>query len=160
MGLLYLKLGARMIRVWRPNSRPALAVRAVFRRGWLHPNVGVLTRALIPGLLFSALAVTGPPAAANAFMGYTGVGLEDASMALLVNRFSFPTAAFIAFMATVAWATMDVFMSWRVRIRDEAYLTGKRLHNFGSGAPQHNYHSTTQSGVGSGAGKVVQSEGR
>ncbi|KAH9428282.1 hypothetical protein MCOR02_011767 [Pyricularia oryzae] len=162
IGLLYLKLGARIIRVWRPDSRPALAVRAVFRRGWLHPNVGVLTRAfLIPGLLFSGVAIMGPPAAANAFMAYTGVGVEDARMAIVVNRLSFPTAALMALMGSVAWATMDVFMSWRVRIRDEAYLIGERLHNFGSGAPQHNHHSATQSGsVGAGAGRVAWREGR
>ncbi len=32
------------------------------------------------------------------------------------------------------WGLMDVFRSWKVRIRDEAYLIGERLHNFGVGA--------------------------
>lgn len=154
IGLLYLKLGARVIRVWRPDSRPALAVRAVFRRGWLHPNVGVLTRAfMIPGLVLSCMAIMGPPAAANVFMTYTGVGLDDERVAILVNRLSFPAAAFMVLMASVAWATMEVFMSWRVRIRDEAYLIGERLHNFGAGAPQ-------QVGVGGGAGRVAWREGQ
>jgi E3 ubiquitin-protein ligase MARCH6 len=44
---------------------------------------------------------------------------------------SFPLMALAVVSALTLWSVVGVFRSWQVRIRDEAYLIGERLHNFG-----------------------------
>ncbi len=61
IGLLYLKLSARVVTTWMEGTRLAAAVRAVLRRGWLDPDVVILTRAfVIPALGFWLVAVGAP----------------------------------------------------------------------------------------------------
>ncbi|KLU90380.1 RING finger membrane protein [Magnaporthiopsis poae ATCC 64411] len=129
---------------------PAAALRAIVAGGWLNPDAGVLTRAfVIPGLVLSAVAIVGPLVSARIFLSFSqtaaNTGLDAAAAATagginptLVYRLSFPVAAMSVVVAFMAWATLGVFRSWRVRIRDEAYLIGERLHNFGvsSSGPQ------------------------
>ncbi len=50
---------------------------------------------------------------------------------VLIYRLSFPIMAVSVAMALTLWSMVGVFQSWKVRIRDEAYLIGERLHNFG-----------------------------
>ncbi|KKY36142.1 putative ring finger membrane protein [Diaporthe ampelina] len=47
IGVIYLKLAARYVVAWHRDSRVAAATRAVLRRGWLEPDVKVLTRAFV-----------------------------------------------------------------------------------------------------------------
>lgn len=62
LGVLYLKLGATMITTLFPQSRLTRAVRTVLRRGWLQPDISILTRAfVVPGLALSVIAIFGPP---------------------------------------------------------------------------------------------------
>ena len=50
---------------------------------------------------------------------------------VLIYRLSFPFMA-LSVAATFSMLSMfGVFRTWKVRIRDEAYLIGERLHNFG-----------------------------
>ncbi|KAL8410128.1 hypothetical protein RB596_000005 [Gaeumannomyces avenae] len=145
IGLLYLKLSARIVDLWYEESRPAAALRAIVAGGWLNPDAGVLTRAfVIPGLVLSAVAIVGPLVSAHVFLSCfqnANTGLDAAAAApaaginpTLVYRLSFPVAAMGVLLASMAWATLGIFRSWRVRIRDEAYLIGERLHNFGVGS--------------------------
>lgn len=158
IGVLYLKLGARAINSWYRDTRLSAAVRAVLRRGWLEPDISILTRAfVVPGLTLWALAVAIPLLAmrmlvatygipVHAILVATGVqssalaaaeanirdnpALADAAL-VIAYRLSFPAAAgSIAAMASL-WSVVGVFRGWKVRIRDEAYLIGERLHNFG-----------------------------
>ncbi|KAG7136304.1 ERAD-associated E3 ubiquitin-protein ligase doa10 like [Verticillium longisporum] len=136
LGLLYVKLGARIITSLYEGHRPAHAVRAVLRRGWLDPDAGVLTRAfVIPGLFVGGLALFGPAYGASLLeaRGMLGSPSPAPHELKMVYRLAYPAAAFSALAAVLLWSVLGVFHSWKVRIRDEAYLIGERLHNFGMG---------------------------
>ncbi|KAK3331588.1 hypothetical protein B0T19DRAFT_413614 [Cercophora scortea] len=149
IGLLYLKLGSRAITGWFGGTRLAAAVRAVLRRGWLDPDLGVLTRAfVIPSLIFWVVAVAAPllfakftiakglteavihASGAVVADGVPSQQLYDAYL-VLIYRLSFPFMALGVAVFIGLWNMVGVLHSWNVRIRDEAYLIGERLHNFG-----------------------------
>ncbi len=136
LGLLYLKLAARSITIWHHNTRLAGAIRAVLRRGWLDPHVGILTRAfIVPGLILAIAAIAWPLLAVYAMIA---TGTEPASFTTptdvtLLYRLSYPAAALSCVGMWGMWGAVHVLQSWKVRIRDEAYLMGERLHNFGVG---------------------------
>ncbi|PNY27759.1 ERAD-associated E3 ubiquitin-protein ligase doa10 [Tolypocladium capitatum] len=135
LGLLYLKLGTRMITSVFPDSRAAMAVRTVVRRGWLRPDIGILTRAfVVPGMTIAAVATFGPPLMASFLikMDYLGSASVDSVGLTVVYRLSYPAAAIAAVMVKQAVGVARVFNGWKAGIRDEAYLIGERLHNFGA----------------------------
>ena len=149
IGLLYLKLSARVITTWMAGTRLAAAVRAVLRRGWLEPDVTVLTRAFVIPALGVWLAAVGLPllfarvTVANGLAGWIvktvgGLPIQDPTTQplpdeylVLIYRLSFPVMAIWVAMALTLWSMVGVFQGWKIRIRDEAYLIGERLHNFG-----------------------------
>lgn len=139
IGIIYLKLTARFVVYWHRHSRLAAATRAVLRHGWLEPDVKVLNRAfIVPGLSLWLAAVFGPLMLAKAAIRYTAVGgssgdtsLDNASV-VLTYRFCFAAALLGAIALAIVRNIFGVFRSWRVRIKDEAYLIGERLHNFSS----------------------------
>ncbi|KXX81831.1 putative E3 ubiquitin ligase SUD1 [Madurella mycetomatis] len=148
IGLLYLKLGLRIIKTWFPGTRLATAVRAVLRRGWLDPDLAVLSRAfIIPGLAMWVTAVVIPlvfakftvdNGLADAIIQASGMVVADGApdqalydaYLVLIYRLSFPFLALSVASCVTLWSVVGVFRSWQVRIRDEAYLIGERLHNF------------------------------
>ncbi|EGS20270.1 uncharacterized protein CTHT_0040090 [Thermochaetoides thermophila DSM 1495] len=152
LGLLYLKLSLRLLILYREDSRLATAARAVFRNKWLDPDVNVLTRAfVIPSFVVWAVAITVPLALGKILVSIGAVSMLASSVLpagatpdeyrrlyqayeVLVYRLSFPFVAGILFGIWMAWSAVGVFHSWQVRIRDEAYLIGERLHNFGGTA--------------------------
>ncbi|KAL0932324.1 e3 ubiquitin-protein ligase march6 [Colletotrichum truncatum] len=137
LGLLYVKLGARAITSLYEGTRMAQAVRAVLRRGWLQPDVLVLTRAFVlPGLIIGGLAIFGPPYVVGWMEshGVLGTPAPAPHELKMVYRLSYPAAAFSALAAVAFWSVVGIFSNWKARIRDEAYLIGERLHNFGVGA--------------------------
>lgn len=137
IGVIYLKLAARFVVHWYQDSRLAAATRAVLRHGWFEPDVKVLTRAfVVPGLALWLAAVFGPLMLARTAIRYTG-GPEygdkpDNAAGVLIYRFCFAAALLCAVGFAVVRGIFGVFRSWRVRIKDEAYLIGERLHNFSS----------------------------
>lgn len=147
LGLLYMKLLTKVITIGYRQSRLSVAVHAVFRSGWLHPDANVLTRAfVIPGLVIGILGVWGPPLAASWLIRlYTqhkyasgerpvGTEAEEAAWAAttaILYRASYPAAACCAMAARNAALSVLTLKSWSARVRDEAYLIGERLHNFG-----------------------------
>lgn len=135
LGLLYVKLGARIITSLYAGTRASTAVRAVLRHGWLRPDAGILTRAfVIPGLVLAGVAIFGPVqiTAALERRGMLSAATSPTPHELvIIYRLSYPAAALSAIAAAVLWSILRVFGSWKTRIRDEAYLIGERLHNFG-----------------------------
>ena len=136
IGVIYLKLAARYVIAWHRDSRLATAIRAVLRHGWLEPDVNVLTRAfVVPGLSLWAAAVFGPLIMARACLSYGSpidadtIANNDAAV-IFVYRFCFFAALLSVIGLVLLRSMLGVFRSWRVRIRDEAYLIGERLHNF------------------------------
>jgi E3 ubiquitin-protein ligase MARCH6 len=153
VGLIYLRLGTRIVVDWFPNTRLSAAVRAVLRRGWLDPDLAVLTRAfVVPGVVFWIAAVATPllfarfavshglaEAMVNAIGGTLADKiphdqLYDASL-VLIHRLCYPFMALSVATTFTLLSIFGVFRSWKVRIRDEAYLIGERLHNFGVNGP-------------------------
>ncbi|KAI0594600.1 hypothetical protein F4775DRAFT_573377 [Biscogniauxia sp. FL1348] len=135
LGILYLKLGSRALTLY--GGRPAQAVRAVLRRGWLEPDVGVLTRAfVIPGVTASLAMIFTPPILAWLFIsrGVTGTPHLPPGMQVLIFRLAYPLTALFWACLLMIRNMVRVFETWQVRIRDEAYLMGERLHNFGGTA--------------------------
>ncbi|GKT99558.1 erad-associated e3 ubiquitin-protein ligase doa10 [Fusarium langsethiae] len=143
LGLLYLKLGARMVTAMFPDTRLALAVRTVTRGGWMRPDTGILTRAFVlPGLAIAGAAIFGPPAIAGALIKYNVIQgaqpgeneLVEAARLAIIYRHSYPAVALFALLIKNTIGLVKVFNGWTARIRDEAYLIGERLHNFGAAA--------------------------
>ncbi|KAG6182982.1 hypothetical protein E4U36_002975 [Claviceps purpurea] len=143
LGLLYVNLTIRMAVHLFPDRRPAIAIASVFRRGFWKPDVAVLTRAfIVPGIALSAVAIFGPPSIASAVIKITALGPISAAAGLpigldavklsMVYRFSYPAVAVAALVIKYAIGFTSVFHRWTASVRDEAYLIGERLHNFGA----------------------------
>ncbi|KAK3399167.1 hypothetical protein B0T20DRAFT_193161 [Sordaria brevicollis] len=175
IGLLYLKLSVRGINTWFSGSRLALATKAVLRRGWFNPNAGVLTRAfVIPAILLFTVAMAVPTLFAKFMISWSlaetltlrhpqaivdGVidqTLYDAYVVLIYRR-SFPLTALLVLAVAAGWGLNGVFQSWKMRIRDEAYLIGERLQNYGGGTPQR---GTIGRGAGRGWRAGIAVDGR
>ncbi|KAI1335685.1 hypothetical protein F5Y15DRAFT_419568 [Xylariaceae sp. FL0016] len=132
LGILYLKLGSRALTLY--GGRPAHAVRAVLRRGWLEPDVGVLTRAfVIPGVTASIIMLFTPPLVAWAVLESRNDAVVTHEMRVFAYRLAYPLTALFWAALLFARRMFRIFEGWKQRIRDEAYLMGERLHNF-SGA--------------------------
>lgn len=143
LGVLYLKLGTRVVTTLFRTTRLSTAVTVVLDRGWLHPDVGILTRAfVIPGLAIAVLATVGPPTLTSALIKYGIIpgaqpGVDEAAEAArlaIIYRLSYPALALAALFIKNTIGLVRVFHGWTARIRDEAYLIGERLHNFGAAA--------------------------
>lgn len=174
IGLLYMKLASRVITHYYGHTRLSAAVRAVLRRGWLDPDVAILTRAfVVPGLAIWLSLVAIPLIVGRLLIAYgvaeqvvvavaeligstqtTPLDLDPASLdgtnvkvivpedldrqladavVVLIYRMSFPITQAVISVVAGAWCLVNVFQGWKIRIRDEAYLIGERLHNFGVG---------------------------
>lgn len=130
LGLLYVKLTTRFI-LWHADSRPAEALRAVTQKGYLDPDIRIATRAFIfPATMVLLTALIVPfylACLANRFEIFG----SEAEQRLLVFRYAYPFCLSWVINATGLWLLLGVMKCWRLRIRDEVYLIGERLHNFG-----------------------------
>ncbi|KAI2642942.1 hypothetical protein GGS21DRAFT_500295 [Xylaria nigripes] len=148
LGILYLKLGSRALTLY--GGRPAHAVRAVLRQGWLNPDVGVLTRAfVIPGFAASAIMLLMPPAFAWATLNWGVDSSTKISYEVQVStyRLAYPLTALCWAGLLVLRRILRIFEGWQVRIRDEAYLMGERLHNFNNTAAKATIWRTTSARI-------------
>lgn len=144
LGLLYLNLGTKVLTTAFPNSHATAAVRTIMHRGLFRPNIGVLTRAfIVPGAVIAAVAVLGPPSIARILLKLGVLGSElrqidrigdsaEAAKLVTVYRHSYPAAVLATLAMKNAIGMARVFHGWKAGIRDEAYLIGERLHNFGA----------------------------
>ena len=130
LGLLYVKLTTRLILLYS-ESRPAISLRAVTRNGYLNPDAWLATRSFIlPASFALGVAITWPWLLARiALMTiYTKTTEEQA---VLVYRYSYPCVLAAVLCVLIATWLISCVKGWRMRIRDEVYLIGERLHNFG-----------------------------
>jgi E3 ubiquitin-protein ligase MARCH6 len=130
LGFLYARLAARVIFSDRA-SRPARAFSAVIQNGYLYPNAGIATRCfLLPtvALFTSAIAV---PSLFALSMNKTLYLATDATTKSQVWRFSYPAIGLTLVAFWAANMAIGVVKRWRLVVRDEVYLIGERLHNFG-----------------------------
>ncbi|OAL43812.1 RING finger membrane protein [Pyrenochaeta sp. DS3sAY3a] len=152
LGFLYFRLCARLVFANRA-SRPARAFAAVVRDGYLAPNARIATRCfLLPvtALFLVAIAVPSSLALLASNTLYWGAGATTKNM---LWRFSFPVVG-VAIAATwMGREAVRLLIRWRLVIRDEVYLIGERLHNFGERRARVGREVAGKDAVGSEAGK-------
>jgi E3 ubiquitin-protein ligase MARCH6 len=130
LGFLYSRIAARVIFA-NHQSRPARAFNAVIRDGYLYPNARIATRCfLVPVLAVWLIAIAIPSSLAwtTSRTLYAGATEQTRNM---VWRFSFPA---VGLSLVAMWASKEairMLTRWRLVVRDEVYLIGERLHNFG-----------------------------
>lgn len=130
LGVLYIKMLGRLI-LWNSPSRPANALRGIIRHGWLNPDIRLATRSFIfPASLFMAFALVAP-LALGWVANKSAFGGADPAFHQRVYRYSYPAVLALGVLAFTAYGIAVAFRGWRQRIRDEVYLIGERLHNFG-----------------------------
>jgi E3 ubiquitin-protein ligase MARCH6 len=139
LGLLYVRIAMRFI-LTAPTSRAAEAFRRITANGYLNPNPRLSTRYFVlPCTLLALTALLAP-------LGIAAVGMEVAEklgwqdgeqevVRTLVYRFSYPVAAGLGTLMWGFGVVGAVVKKWRASVRDEVYLVGERLHNFGEGRP-------------------------
>ena len=135
LGVLYVKVFARVI-LWTSPSRPANALRAIVRHGWLNPDARLATRAFILPALFVMAIVLTIPLGLGWLMNKTILQThikDDEQFSTFVYRYSYPAVLAVVAAVAVTWFLGKAFRGWRRRVRDEVYLIGERLHNFGEG---------------------------
>lgn len=130
LGVLYIKMAGRLI-LWYTPSRPAEALRGIVRHGWLNPDVRLATRSFIfPASLLMGVALTAPLSLgwlANKVL----FASRGATFQAHVYRYSYPAMSLLGLWLALLYLVGMAFRGWRQRIRDEVYLIGERLHNFG-----------------------------
>ena len=130
LGVLYVKMAGRLI-LWYAPSRPADALQGIVRHGWLNPDVRLATRSFIfPASLLMGVALLVPLSlgwAANKLLFKSAASAFQAQ----VYRYSYPAVLAFALWCAGVYLAGVAFRGWRQRIRDEVYLIGERLHNFG-----------------------------
>jgi E3 ubiquitin-protein ligase MARCH6 len=130
LGLLYVKLTTRFI-LWHSGSRPAEALRAITRNGYLNPDIRIATRAFIFPATIVLLASLLIPLAIASLVNHYNVFGPDPAQQIKVYRYAYPICLSFMLNVTAIWLFLGVMKGWRMRIRDEVYLIGERLHNFG-----------------------------
>ncbi|KAM3416608.1 ERAD-associated E3 ubiquitin-protein ligase doa10 [Cercospora zeina] len=144
LGVLVARVFLRSI-LTAPTSPAAEAVRRITTNGYLNPSARLATRfVILPGTLLALALLLIPVNIAGLFCAlveYLGprmvsdfAGISE-DIAVAVSRYSYPVAA--AWGATL-WGADQIAKAterWRARIRDEVYLVGERLHNFGEKKP-------------------------
>ena len=130
LGLLYVKLTTRLI-LFYSESRPAISLRAITRNGYLNPDARLATRSFIlPASCALGAAITWPWLLAKlALMTIYNNATEEQTV--LIYRYVYPAVLVAAFGTLLAYWVVSCVKGWRMRIRDEVYLIGERLHNFG-----------------------------
>ena len=133
LGILYLKMAARVI-LYNTPSRPAAALRGIIRNGWLRPDAWLATRGFIlPATTFMGFALTAPLALGwilNCTL-FNSYSVNDEVFRACVYRYSYPGVLALGFAMAFFVVIAKAFAGWRKRVRDEVYLIGERLHNFG-----------------------------
>jgi E3 ubiquitin-protein ligase MARCH6 len=136
LGLLYMKIGTKLVKSFMPNSRFAAAIRSIFRRGWLQPEVRVLTRAFVlPGLLLGGFAIFAPPLGVRLFEIFSGVELQglqgdDAVRRVHMYRRAYPILLSLGLLVKYFITIRRGYKALKVKIRDDTYLMGERLQNY------------------------------
>lgn len=131
LGLLYMKISTKLVKSFMGNTRFATAVRSIFRRGWLHPETRVLTRAFVlPGLLVSAFAIFAPPVGVHLFEVLSGIRPEDAVRRINMYRRAYPILLSLGLLTKYFITIGRGYKTLKIRIRDDTYLMGERLQNY------------------------------
>lgn len=129
LGVLYVQMAIKLT-MWHPHSWAAAVLNGIFRDGWLRPNVKLATRALVLPLLLLATVAVVVPLELGFTLRWTLFYTHGGEAQSNVYRYAYPVALlFVLAMWTVHLALRRVAI-WRIKLRDDVYLIGERLHNF------------------------------
>ncbi|KAK5034574.1 hypothetical protein LTS07_000602 [Exophiala sideris] len=135
IGLLYLRLLLRLFMHHAGStSQVTTALRAITRNGILKPDVPLASRAFVlPTTVVCGALLVVPLVYAKAIILVTHVHDHEAQMRLY--RLAYPGVLCLL----VTWfgflELQRQVATWRVKVRDEVYLIGERLHNFQESRP-------------------------
>ena len=130
MGLLYLRVALRVMTTTpHGNTRAAVAIRGITRKGFLAPDVKLATRALLLPILAACISLLGLPLLA-ARLAIARSPYLSAEQQTMLYRYSYPVLLSVVVFGYTLKRLRARIESWRVKIRDEVYLIGERLHNF------------------------------
>ena len=130
LGLLYVKLTTRLIQFY-PESRFATSLRLIVRNGYLRPDAWLATRSFIlPAALLLSTALVVPWCLAQIAVILALQNISEHNK-MLVFRFAYPAVLAFAGWVYVLHLVSRAVAGWKMRIKDEVYLIGERLHNFG-----------------------------
>ena len=128
LGVLYVQMAVKFV-LWNSTSRPAVAIRSIFRDSWLRPNASLASRALVvPVLLLAVIAVVMP--LSSGFVLNSTVFSSNPDVHLKIYRYAYPVTLAVCLLAWSVYMVRRRVEVWRVSIRDDVYLIGERLHNF------------------------------
>jgi E3 ubiquitin-protein ligase MARCH6 len=137
LGLLYVRILSRTITAGS-SSRAKEAFRRITAAGYLNPNTRLATRfVILPSLVLAVFAFAFPPLGAWATINIalsTGFELHD-DVRTMVYRYSYPALGAVLVALFLVVEVSRATERWRARVRDEVYLVGERLHNFGEKKP-------------------------
>jgi E3 ubiquitin-protein ligase MARCH6 len=139
LGILWVRVLTRTV-VAAPASRAAEGFRRVVQNGYLNPDIRLATRFFVlPATIAAALVLLLPPlmakAALFALRAFAASVVLDEGAEMKFYRYSYPFAASIVAAILGAAELHHVTSRWRQKIKDEVYLVGERLHNFGEIRP-------------------------
>ncbi len=129
LGLLYVKLTTRII-LWHEDSRPAQSLRAITRNGYLDPDARLATRSFILPATFALCFALWYPWCLAKLVTLT-VLKDNPENHLMAYRYAYPMCLSLCAIGYALFILLDWLKDWRMKIRDEVYLIGERLHNFG-----------------------------
>ncbi|KIW04532.1 uncharacterized protein PV09_04286 [Verruconis gallopava] len=130
LGILYVRIGMRIF-LSDPESRPARAIRQVFANGYLNPDAGRATRYFILPALLCFATLMGAPFATAFIVNKTYMRAAEKDDKIATMRMAYPLASAIVVAVLAGRTAVRAARRWKARIRDEVYLVGERLHNFG-----------------------------
>jgi len=129
LGLVYLRVVVRLVTNQPdPQTRAATAIQSILRQGFWRPDIRLATRAFVlPSLVVTSILLVTPLGLGwtiNAMLGQPDIQAK-------VYRYAYPGILGVALALHCALLLKRQVGVWRTRIRDEVYLIGERLHNFG-----------------------------
>lgn len=137
LAVLLINVFLRFI-IARPTTRAAEAIRRATKDGLLDPDTWIVTRYFtLPSLIMSVFFLVVPMALSAltiTFLRLLGVTMS-LSFETLVYRFAYAAFEALLICANELFSWSAATLRWRARIRDEVYLVGERLHNFGEKKP-------------------------
>jgi E3 ubiquitin-protein ligase MARCH6 len=130
LGVLYVQMAFKVVQ-WRPQSRLALALNAIIRNGWLRPNANLATRALLLPVAFVTIIAVFAPLLVGMVLNVTVFYNSVSFVQSQVYRYSYPSSLLLGLLIWSLYVLRRQIDVWRANIRDDVYLIGEQLHNFG-----------------------------
>lgn len=136
LGILYLRLLLRLfLTYFARDTQAARAIQAIGRHGYMRPDVKLASRALVlPLAVILTLLLVTPVGFAR--IAILGLQIKDEQTRTQVYRAAYPGLLGSCLVWYACWTAKRVITGWRIKIRDEVYLIGERLHNFHEPKPE------------------------